>query len=102
MGDKKKKQEKIMKVKKNFYSDDRFTFYTGRMYCAANLKWTKKEEKRIFRHSIKKLLQRIKKKTPKFLQVTRDTHFKHMPQTNTYVGQTAGGGGGGVKKILSY
>ena len=46
MGDKKKKQEKIMKVKKkNFILLIGFAFYTGRMYCAANLKWTKEEEK---------------------------------------------------------
>ncbi len=48
MGDKKKKQEKMMKVKKKFILLIGFTFYTGRMYCAANLNWTKEEEKMNF------------------------------------------------------
>ena len=64
------------------------------MYCAANLKWTKKGEKRNFRHSIKNYYSG-KKNTQIFTSYARCTFLKHMPQTNTYVGQTVGGGGGG-------
>ena len=72
------------------------------MYCAANLKWTKKEEKRIFRHSIKNYYSE-KKNTQIFTSYTL-AHFKTYA-TNKYVrgsnsrgwggGKGWGGGGGG-------